>query len=62
MSIHKVEEAGHQTKNSHLYYIDTDEDVALLPKAPITSQAVSLTSGKLFVVNGYKDWQEFGKP
>ena len=42
------------------YIIDTDEDVANLPKSPIGSNAVSLASGKVFVVNTKDEWVAFG--
>ena len=42
------------------YIIDTDEDVANLPQSPVGSNAVSLASGKVFVVNTQGEWVAFG--
>ena len=42
------------------YIIDTDEDVANLPQSPVGSNAVSLASGTVFVVNTQGEWVAFG--
>lgn len=44
----------------HDYIIDTDEDVANLPNASAGSHAVSLATGKVFVVNTQGKWVAFG--
>lgn len=44
----------------HDYIIDTDADVSNLPASPIGSNAVSLASGKVFVVNTQGEWVAFG--
>ena len=44
----------------HDYIVDTDEDVANLPKASAGSNAVSIATGNVFVVNTQGEWVAFG--
>ena len=42
------------------YIIDTDDDVANLPASPVGSNAVSLATSNVFVVNTQGEWVAFG--
>lgn len=42
------------------FVIDTDADVDTLPKCNPGSSAVSVASGKVYIVNASGKWVEFG--
>lgn len=61
MGVHKTYDASLNLDVVNHYVIDTDDDVALLPtNVAIGSDATSFSTGKVFVLNTYRVWQEFG--
>jgi hypothetical protein len=42
------------------YLCDTDADIANLPESCVGSTAVSIESGKVYIVNTEGKWVEFG--
>ena len=61
MAIEQVAPFSKCEKRRYDYIIDTDADVANLPKTCAAgSIAISCASGKVFIVNASHNWVEFG--
>lgn len=42
------------------FVIDTDADISALPECGAGSTAISVSSGKVFMVNASREWKELG--
>lgn len=42
------------------FICDTDADAATLPKCCVGSNAVVVSTGKVYIVNASGEWKEFG--